>query len=562
MTMIGVLFPAELASAVAEFFELFKTPWEPYQAGREYDVVITTVGAVPEAQVRLLLVFGSENCSLDATWGFRPGPKRRGAVLELGETRLPIYSGVLTFEETGNARACALVEGQVAGITREFKGHRLLRLGYDLFQEFQYLLVHGQPVEHASVPSLDLHIDVLRRWILDAGLPLVEIPPRPAGCSFMVCLTHDIDFIGIRYHWFDHTMFGFLLRATVGSLQRFFRGRIGLRKLARCWAAAVSLPLVQLGWLKDFWLPFEWYLGVEKGLGATYYLIPFKRRMGDKVSARHARRRASAYDVSDLSDWVSRLQQAGCEIGVHGIDAWHSVKKGTEERQRISSATGNPEVGIRMHWLLSDTDTVRVLEEAGYDYDATVGYNECPGYRAGTGQVYRPIGARQLLELPLHIQDGALFFPERLDLPETEAWDLCVRFIQQAQTHGGVLTTLWHDRSHGPERFWGEFYVRLVGELKTRDVWFGNAGEVVKWFRGRRSITFKRCPASDGTGRVIASYRGAKPERPFVLRFHHARQETTTGRPSGSWTDVPWSGESEAELPAHPDVERFLLGAI
>jgi hypothetical protein len=551
--MIGVLFSAEAASAVAEFFELFKTPWEPYQAGREYDVVIATVGAVPEIQPPLLVVFGSDNCSMDTMWGFRPGPRRPATVLELGETRLPIYGKVLTFEEAGNARACAMIEGQLAGMAKEFEDHKVLRLGYDLFQEILYLLVHGQPVEHAAIPSLDLHIDLLRSWIIDAGLTVVEIPPVPAGKSFTVCLTHDIDFIGIRQHRFDHTMWGFLFRATVGALQRLFRGRIALGDFARSWVAAMSLPLVQLGLMKDYWLPFPWYLDVEKGLNATYYLIPFKRRAGDKVSSKHAARRASAYDVSDVSDWVGRLQEAGCEVGVHGIDAWHSVEKGTEERQRIGSVTGNPRAGIRMHWLLSDADTVRVLEDAGYDYDSTVGYNETPGYRAGTGQVYRPIGAKRLLELPMHIQDGALFFPQRLDLTESAAWELCARFIHHAQTHGGVLTTIWHDRSHGPERFWGSFYVRLVGELKKQDIWFGTGSEVVEWFRARRSITFERCSGPDGVERVLAKSSGALPKRPFAIRTHHASHETT---------DMPWSGDTVAEMAAHQQKERTFSGAL
>jgi hypothetical protein len=551
--MIGVLFPAEEASAVAEFFELFKTPWEPYQAGREYEVVIASVSAVPEIQPPLLVVFGSGNCSPDATWGFRLGPKRPTAVLELGETRLPIYGSILTFEEAGNARVCARIDGQLAGIAKEFEDHKVLRLGYDLFQEVQYLLVHGQPVEHATVPSLDIHIDLLRRWILEAGLPLVEIPPVPAGNNFAVCLTHDIDFIGIRQHRFDHTMWGFLFRATVGASQRFFRGRIGLGDLVRSWSAAASLPLVQLGLLKDYWLPFPWYLDVEKGLGATYYLIPFKRRAGDKVSAKHAERRASAYDVSDVSDWVCRLQRAGCEVGVHGIDAWHSVEKGTEERQRVDSVSGNSAAGIRMHWLLSDADTIRVLEEAGYDYDSTVGYNETPGYRAGTSQVYQPIGAKRLLELPMHIQDGALFFPQRLDLPDTSAWDLCARFIHHARTHGGVLTTIWHDRSHGPERFWGDFYKRLVGELKTQDVWFGTGSEVVQWFRARRSVTFERCSGSDGAERVLAKNLGAAPRRPFAVRTHHTSDKAT---------DVSWSGDGVAEMMPDRAKERSFSRAL
>jgi len=562
MTMIGVLFQAEDAAAVAEFFELFKTPWEPYVAGREYDVVITTVSEVPEIDARLLLAFESDKCSLDDSLGLRPGLKHAAADLELGAAQVPIYTGVLTFEEIGDVQACALVDGQVAGVRKEFEDRFVLRLGYDLFKETGRLLQRGQPLEHAGVPSLDLHIDAIRRWILEAGIPLAEIVPVPAGSRFMVCLTHDIDFVGIRYHRFDHSMWGFLFRATIGTLRRFLRGKIGLKDLGRCWAAALSLPFVQVGWLKDFWLPFDWYLDVEQGLGATYYLIPFKRRAGDKVSARHPERRAAAYDVGDVSEWVRRLQEAGCEIGVHGIDAWHSVEKGSEERQRIGTVTGDSNAGIRMHWLLSDADTVRVLEDAGYDYDSTVGYNETPGYRAGTCQVYRPPGARRLLELPMHIQDGALFFPQRLDLSEKAAWELCSRFIQHARTHGGVLTTLWHDRSHGPERLWGSFYVRLVSELKGQNVWFGTAHEVTEWFRARRCVTFERCRGSDGAERIIASCHGTKPERPFVVRIHHALRETTGVRPHNSWTDLLWTGETEAELPARAKLERLFSGVI
>ena len=71
-----------------------------------------------------------------------------------------------------------------------------------------------------------------------------------------------------------------------------------------------SLPFVYAGWAKDFWEPFEWYLEVEKGLPATYFLIPFKRRAGEKVPGRHASRRATAYDVGDLSDWTAVSAEA------------------------------------------------------------------------------------------------------------------------------------------------------------------------------------------------------------------------------------------------------------
>lgn len=538
--MIGVLHNTSEATAVAEFFQLFKTPWEPYITGRSYEVVITTVGTVPEVDAKLLIVFGSAGNSLDPSCG-RLGVKETSPMLDSGSLRLPIYGGVLTFEPD-DAQACLFVGERTAGFWKIIGNQRYLRIGYDLFREVAQLLSFGQPVQHARIPTLDLHIDALRVWILQAGLVLVEVSPMPASSSFIVCLTHDVDFIGIRYHRFDHTMWGFLFRATFGAALRFLRGRITLGHLVRCWIAALSLPLVQMGWRKDFWLPFTWYLEAEKNLPVTYYLIPFKGRAGDKVLSEHSERRATAYDVSDLPDWIHRLMEAGCEIGVHGIDAWHSVERGKEERRQITSFSEQAEVGIRMHWLLADAKTIPTLEEAGYSYDATAGYNETPGYRAGTSQVYRPAGAQQLLELPLHIQDGALFFPQRLDLRDHEAWNLCAEFIDHAETHGGTLTILWHDRSHGPERFWGDFYVRLIARLKALNVWFGTAGQVVDWFRARRAIIFER--SRSNKGEVIARYDGDAPERLFNLRIHRPEHETNGLRSAGSTIDTPWSGES------------------
>ena len=130
----------------------------------------------------------------------------------------------------------------------------------------------------------------------------------------------------------------------------------------------MSLPFVYLGWAKDFWDPFEWYLQVERNLPATYYLIPFKGRPGDRVAASGAARRATAYDVSDpdLKPWIDTLVASGCEVGVHGIDAWHSAQRGIAERSAVAAAAGGPVVGIRMHWLLRDRNTPAVLESAGY----------------------------------------------------------------------------------------------------------------------------------------------------------------------------------------------------
>jgi hypothetical protein len=549
--MIGVVSNPDEIPVVREFFQLFKTPWELFRAGRSYDVVIATAAVVPEVDAKLLLIFQSEIIRSDAELGINGGAKVRTATLDCGGTVVPSYGETLTFQPSGAHRVCVTAGSAPAGLRIDSPEFAIRRLGYNLFKEVGFLLSVGQPVEKAHIPSLELHINILRKWILDSGIRLVEIPPVPAGHDFMVCLTHDIDFIGIRQHKFDHTMWGFLYRSTVGSIQDFLRHRISATRLIRIWKAVASLPFVYLGWIKDFWIPFDWFLRVEKGLSPTYFLIPFKSRPGEKLTVAHPERRATAYDVTDLSDWTPTLIKEGCEIGVHGIDAWHSIEKGREEFGRIAHATGQSEIGIRMHWLLRDEETYRVLEESGYTYDSTAGYNETVGYRNGTSQTFCPPGSRNLLELPMHIQDGALFYRQRLDLSEADAWKRCDDLITDCTKLGGVLTVLWHDRSHGPERFWGEFYESLVRKLQSLNPWFGTAGRVVNWFRRRREVIFQEVEPAHGRIQVKLFNPGPKIEPPLRVRVYTPNAIATgiNGSREHGWTSVDffWTGENDRQ---------------
>jgi hypothetical protein len=518
--MIGVIARTSERAAVEEFFELFKTPWEFYRLGRQYDIIIAAGVDVPEVQTKLLLIYSSRTEATDKRFGVVGGPCVRQISMDYRGTALPLYGDALTFDDASRGVACVKADSATVGLEIRLPEVTVLRFGYDLFHEVQLLLSGAQPVEYAHVPTLDCHIEMLRSWILTAGINLLEIPPSPAGYSFIVCLTHDIDFIGIRQHKFDHSMWGFVYRSTVGATLNFLTRRISFTRLLQIWRAVISLPLVYLGWANDFWSPFEWYLRLENRLPATYFLIPFKGRPGKNVRTKDASKRATAYDITDISEWTTTLSKQGCEISVHGIDSWHDVEAGREELARIAKVTRKSEIGIRMHWLLHDRNTFRVLEQAGYAYDSTLGYNETIGYRNATTQAFRPDGAQTLLELPLHIQDGALFYPQRLNLSEPEAWKRCAELIHNAQKVGGVLTILWHDRSHGPERFWGDFYAKLLGELRTLDGWFGTAAEAVGWFQKRRQVRFEQTELEDGSSQLQLLYDGEEILPPLKIRVY------------------------------------------
>lgn len=550
--MIGVCCAEAERPAVREFFELFKTPWEFYRPGEIYQVAISTAPDFAPA-TDLVIVCGTAAANLDGQ--FCPHQSRENGVsIVFQGDRIPLLNAALLFERSEAQVVCSAGE-DIAGVSFRVGETKVVRLGYSLFAEVASLLTGGQTVEHATAPTLELHIAMLRELMLEAGVPVVEVAPSPYGHDFSVCLTHDIDFVGIRRHFLDHTMWGFLLRATAGALVRFVQGSLSFGRLLQSWKAALLLPFVYAGLARDFWMCFDWFLRIERGLKPTYFFIPFRKRAGDRVNAPNGRRRACAYDITDIPELASRLQRDGCELGVHGIDAWHDISKSREEYKRVETVSGAPAMGIRMHWLLRDDNTYRVLDEAGYDYDSTAGYNETPGYRCGTTQVFKPLTARQLLELPMHIQDGALFYTKRMGLRESEAWELCTQFIANARRFGGVLTLLWHDRSPGPERFWGEFYARLVDHLKTLRVWFAHGSEVVAWFRRRREVKFESVHPSDGT--VTAKLSGG--ERvfpPFKVRIYWPAQQGagTDDQKSGfQIREVSWDGAADLRVDRQPE---------
>jgi hypothetical protein len=491
-TMIGVITKPRESKAVTEFFELFKTPWEWYRSDRRYEILLFAGdGDVPDCNADLILVYGGRALPFDAEKGFEtfPQEKRAGGV-RYRDGHIPIYGDCLTFSD-GAGLLSKEVAGQSSIYLRREGGRTVARVGYDLFQEVQTLLTVGQPAANCSTPALELHIALLRDLIIKSGVPLVEIPPAPEGYRFIAALTHDIDHPMIRRHKLDHTMLGFFYRAVLGSLVKLWRRQLPVRTLLRNWMAAAKLPFVYLGFAKDFWYEFDRYLRLEEGLPSTFFVIPNRGRPGRLGHGAAPSFRASPYGAGDIALKIRKLMSAGCEIGVHGIDAWIDSPSGRAELDVVREISGTQRMGVRMHWLYFDEQSPFALDEAGADYDSTVGYNGTVGYRAGTTQVFKPLGVDRLLELPLHIMDTAMFYPSHLNLSPAEASKRVGRIIDNAVQFGGTVTVNWHDRSIAPERCWDDFYIGLVDELRSRGAWFATAADAVKWFRFRRAAVFE-----------------------------------------------------------------------
>ena len=522
--MIGVLARPEDQDVVREFFELFKTPWELWRPDGRYDVLVDADrGTAVDHPARLVLLYGSQAGALDDRHGRRPGVPRHEATLAWRGERIPVYRGCAPLPVDGEAPDLVFEDTREAAVSVTRQGGRtVVRIGYDLFDEIRWLLTEGQPPAHAGIPTLERHIDLLRQCILRAGVPVVEIPPVPAGHRFIACLTHDVDHPAIRHHRFDHTMFGFLYRAVVGSVADACRGRIPPATLRRNLTAAARLPLVQLGWAGDAWSTFvDDYLALEKGLGSTFFVIPVKSHPGRLASDRPApRKRAASYAAADIAPQLRRVLAAGGEVALHGIDAWRDSVSGFEERELISRTSATSTAGTRMHWLFWDAGTPVQLEKAGFSYDSTFGYNDTVGLRAGSMQAFKPISAQALLELPLIVMDTALFYPSYLDRTQATAGAVVEPLVAAAERYGGALTVNWHDRSLAPERLWGAFYVELVQDLKQKAAWFPTASQATQWFRARRSAAIEICSWDARGVRLKAHADGGSGLPGLTLRIH------------------------------------------
>jgi hypothetical protein len=539
--VIGVICTDSERPAVREFFQLFKTPWMFWEPGASCDVlIVTSATALPESfTAQLVIAFGATEMRGDAARGVLPGARVQDAVLTVGDLELPLYAGALTLAgdakvigRSGNGGAALIVECGTGSVS-------ILRCGYDLFAEVEFLLSAGQPREQAGTPTLDLHIALIRRWIVEAGIALWEIPPVPPGHQFIACLTHDVDFLGIRRHRLDRTLAGFLLRASLGSLRGFIRGRRSLRYLLRNWAAVLSLPLVYARVLPDFWLPFDRYIDADGEFRSTFFLVPFQGRPGRGLNGPSDPRRSVRYAAEETRPWLPRLRSLGFEVGVHGIDAWSDLAAATGELSEVAELAGEPELGVRMHWLYFNESSFATLDRAGFLYDASIGYNDAAGFRAGTTQVFRPLSAERLLELPLHIQDSALFFPGRMNCTESEALHICERILDWTQELGGVSTLSWHERSLAPERQWDGAYRSLLARLRQRGACVLPAREVVSWFSARRSVDLQGAEVEAGRLHAFADRGPEAAASPALIVRIHGRPSDRDRAGAFGFIDIP-----------------------
>jgi len=160
--MIGVVAPQIEHPFVAEFFELFKTPWEFYRAGVNYDVLICSSSLVPQNNARLLLIYGSQRQPFEEYRNIKTNsPPGRNFICFRGE-RMPIYGNCLLFEAVSSVLFSHEGTKSAAAICVACDNQEVVRIGFDLFGEVRQLLRSFLFLQANVLLSASLMMSIIR----------------------------------------------------------------------------------------------------------------------------------------------------------------------------------------------------------------------------------------------------------------------------------------------------------------------------------------------------------------------------------------------------------------
>jgi hypothetical protein len=144
------------------------------------------------------------------------------------------------------------------------------------------------------------------------------------------------------------------------------------------------------------------------------------------------------------------------------------------QRESLSRFVGREVICGRQHYLRFDPAcTPATLDAAGFHVDSSVGMNRWIGFRAGTSFPHFLCAESRItgvLEIPLVVQDVALFSPHALGLDFRGAVAACLRVMDEVERQNGCLTLLFHPDAQHDSRKW-DLYGLLLDEAKRRGAW-------------------------------------------------------------------------------------------
>jgi peptidoglycan/xylan/chitin deacetylase (PgdA/CDA1 family) len=260
---------------------------------------------------------------------------------------------------------------------------------------------------------------------------------------FKIFLTHDVDIpfavTGLSLSKIAKSCLGDLIkRKSLGLGIKRWQSLLNTRKYGADY---------------DLYNTFDYLMdkSEEKGLKSTFYFMTnFSNKKYD-----------GNYSLENpwICELLRKIHRRGHEIGLHpSYDSYNDIEKTIGEFQYLKKICEQENIfqdnwGGRQHYLRWDIPiTWRNLDEAGLEYDSTLGYAEKPDFRCGTCFEFPVFDLQyrnqlKLRERPLTVMEGSLFGVNYMALKHDRAFDEVNRMISICRLFHGDFVLLWHNNN-------------------------------------------------------------------------------------------------------------------
>lgn len=349
-------------------------------------------------------------------------------------------------------RFCLADEANSTATKESYDSHDRLKASYS-WQNTRDVL---------DIPIVNHYLILFREW-LKKRFHIEPCRMLPDGKRCGIVLSHDVD-SPVNYGDPFHALWITQRCLRRGHIQRSFSY---LKE-------AIIQSARQLKRPGQKWWLFREIMDVEAryGFKSTFFFAsqPRFNHSADPLDV--------WYDVSAprFLRLFSELKEREFEIGLHtSYNAYKHFSRIANERHHLEDLSGQPVLGNRHHfWHMRRPfwDTLEDHARAGLKYDSSIGFNDSPGFRLGTGIPFYPWNPEKetvikSLQIPVLAMDGVFLGTQPVTLDTTlERIKLLIDKLKDAE---GFAALDWHVRNSYPGsvmcRFLGDLYLEVIGML-------------------------------------------------------------------------------------------------
>jgi len=193
-----------------------------------------------------------------------------------------------------------------------------------------------------------------------------------------------------------------------------------------------------------------------------------------------------SFDYSEKTD--DQLRSA--------LDSVLPVRGGPATTDDLESAFEGEVRSIRQHHLQYDPRrTPNAQQEAGFEFDSSIGVAGDSGFRCGTSYPWEIIeqrdGSCNVVEIPYIAGEGSWLKSHRLDLTRSIALQRAETLIDRVRDVGGVFTFYLPPAAVSSSEDI-ELYENILEYASDAGGWFGTVSEIGDWWKDNCSEKLRR----------------------------------------------------------------------